>query len=177
MSNPGPRPSVPYWHFWVDAEGISRQRRCHLTHYELKGVGPADPQWNDRQGTHPSTVVSDCRGCLEALQAVGHLLLVDRAEPIPLLGPALEMDDVTGPHEVFFAPAEPADHLGLIVAGAPEIRTRIARQPAGDGVGFPEALTGADENGYREIRIQRTESVGLARREGRGGLELIGDAR
>ena len=57
MSDPGKKPSVPYWHLWVDAEGVSHQRRCHLTHYELKGVGPADPQWNDRQGTHPSTVV------------------------------------------------------------------------------------------------------------------------
>ncbi|MGH8289793.1 MAG: cupin domain-containing protein [Steroidobacteraceae bacterium] len=57
MSDPGPKPSVPYWHLWVDAEGVSHQRRCHLTNYELKGVGPADPQWNDKQGTHPSTVV------------------------------------------------------------------------------------------------------------------------
>lgn len=50
-------PSVPYWHLWVDSEGISHQRQCHLTHYQLQRVGPADPQWNDQQGTHPSTVV------------------------------------------------------------------------------------------------------------------------
>lgn len=57
MSEPGPKPSVPYWHLWVDADGISHQRQCQLTNYELKSVAPADPQWNDRQGTHSSTVV------------------------------------------------------------------------------------------------------------------------
>lgn len=57
MSNPGHKPSVAYWHLWVDANGTSHQQLCHLTDYELKGVGLAEPQWNDRQGTHPSTVV------------------------------------------------------------------------------------------------------------------------
>ena len=57
MSEPGPKPSVPYWHLWVDADGISRQRRCLLTRYDLTQVGPVDPQWNDKQGTYPSTVV------------------------------------------------------------------------------------------------------------------------
>jgi hypothetical protein len=57
VSNPGPKPAVPYWHLWVDADGVSHQRRCQLTNYELKRVGPADPQWSDRQETHPATVV------------------------------------------------------------------------------------------------------------------------
>ena len=57
MSDRGPKPSVPYWHLYVDADGVSRQQQCHLTEYALKGVGPADPQWNDAQGRHPSTVV------------------------------------------------------------------------------------------------------------------------
>ena len=57
MSDPGQRPSVPYWHLWVDADGISHQQRCHLSNYHLHQVGPAEPQWNDKQGTHPSTVV------------------------------------------------------------------------------------------------------------------------
>jgi len=57
MSDPGQKPSVPYWHLWVDDEGVSRQRQCHLTGYELHRVGSAAPQWNDQQGTHPSTVV------------------------------------------------------------------------------------------------------------------------
>ncbi len=57
MSDPGPKPSIPYWHLWVDENGISHQRECHLTDYVLKGVGPADPQWNDKQQAVSSTVV------------------------------------------------------------------------------------------------------------------------
>ncbi len=51
------KPSVPYWHLWTDEAGVSHQAQCALTSFELKGVGPADPQWNDKQGTNPSTVV------------------------------------------------------------------------------------------------------------------------
>ena len=57
MSDPGSKPSVPYWHLWVDPDGISRQQRCFLTEYNLTRVGPADPQWNDKRGTYSSTVV------------------------------------------------------------------------------------------------------------------------
>lgn len=57
MSDLGPKPSVPYWHLWVDADGVSHQRECHLTNYDLTRVGGADPQWNNKQGTHSSTVV------------------------------------------------------------------------------------------------------------------------
>ncbi len=53
----GPKPAVSYWHLWTDADGVSHQAACQLDAFELKGVGPADPQWNDKQGTHPSTVV------------------------------------------------------------------------------------------------------------------------
>ena len=53
----GPRPSVPYWHLYVDDEGVSHQQQCHLSDYSLSGVGPADPQWNDKQPTVSSTVV------------------------------------------------------------------------------------------------------------------------
>ena len=48
---------MPYWHLWVDEQGVSHQAQCALTEFELKGVGPADPQWNNKHGTHPSTVV------------------------------------------------------------------------------------------------------------------------
>jgi hypothetical protein len=57
MSDPGRMPSIPYWHLWVDANGISHQQQCHLTNFYLKGVGPADPQWNDKQDTCLTTVV------------------------------------------------------------------------------------------------------------------------
>jgi len=53
----GPRPSVPFWHLWVDAQGVSHQALCRLTNYSLAGVGAAAPQWNNKQPTHLSTVV------------------------------------------------------------------------------------------------------------------------
>ena len=49
-ANPGPSPLIPFWHLWVDEHGVSHQHRCELTNWELKGVGPADPQWNNK---HP----------------------------------------------------------------------------------------------------------------------------
>jgi hypothetical protein len=53
----GPKPKIPYWHLWVDDEGVSHQSECALTEFELKGVGGADPQWNDKQDETRSTVV------------------------------------------------------------------------------------------------------------------------
>lgn len=44
-----PLPAMPYWHVYVDADGVSRQARCELTRFELKGIDPGvEPQWNDR---------------------------------------------------------------------------------------------------------------------------------
>ncbi len=53
----GPRPEIPYWHLWVDETGVSHQTRCALTRFELKGVGDAAPQWNNRQARGESTIV------------------------------------------------------------------------------------------------------------------------
>jgi quercetin dioxygenase-like cupin family protein len=53
----GPKPAVPYTHLWVDDQGVSHQSQCVLTDYKLKGVGGADPQWNNKQETASSTVV------------------------------------------------------------------------------------------------------------------------
>ena len=53
----GPKPNVPYWHLWTDGSGISHQVQCALSAFELKGVGDADPQWNNKHETHASTVV------------------------------------------------------------------------------------------------------------------------
>ncbi|MDE2239999.1 MAG: cupin domain-containing protein [Rhodospirillales bacterium] len=39
-------PTIPYWHIWTDANGISRFAACTLENFEFKGVGDADPQWN-----------------------------------------------------------------------------------------------------------------------------------
>lgn len=57
MSDPGPKPSIPYWHLWTDEHGVSHQRECRLIDYELKGVGPANPQWNDKMARGEATVV------------------------------------------------------------------------------------------------------------------------
>ena len=53
----GPEPTVPYWHLWTDEDGVSHQTQCALEAFELKGVGDAAPQWNDKQETASSTVV------------------------------------------------------------------------------------------------------------------------
>jgi hypothetical protein len=57
MSGLGPRPSVPYWHLWVDSEGVSHQRQCSLDDYAAHRVGNADPQWNNPQPRSDATVV------------------------------------------------------------------------------------------------------------------------
>jgi hypothetical protein len=50
-------PHVPYWHLWTGEDGISRQERCVLSDFQLKGVGNAAPQWNDMQARSEATVV------------------------------------------------------------------------------------------------------------------------
>ena len=57
MSESGPHPRVPYWHIWTDEQGVSHQTRCELTEWELKGVGGADPQWNNSQPRGEATTV------------------------------------------------------------------------------------------------------------------------
>ena len=57
MTNPVSPPTIGYWHLWRDDDGVSHQQRCALTEFDLKGVGPADPQWNNRQARGEATVV------------------------------------------------------------------------------------------------------------------------
>ena len=57
MPDSPPRPSIPYWHLWTDAQGVSHQRRCALTEWQLAGIGNAAPQWNDPQPRSDATVV------------------------------------------------------------------------------------------------------------------------
>ena len=57
MSDPGPRPSTPYARLYVDDDGVSRMETCEISGYALKGVGPADPQWNDKMERGDATVV------------------------------------------------------------------------------------------------------------------------
>lgn len=44
----GPKPGVPYWHLWTDESGVSHQKQCSLEEFELKSVGDADAQWNNK---------------------------------------------------------------------------------------------------------------------------------
>lgn len=57
MSN-GPKPTVPYWHLWVDDQGISRQTRCAMTEFELKSIGGgAAPQWQGNKSRGAMTAM------------------------------------------------------------------------------------------------------------------------
>ena len=59
------RPVVHYWHLWTDADGVSHQRQCAMTDFELKSMQPpADPQW---QGAKTSAAMS----VLVTVQPVG----------------------------------------------------------------------------------------------------------
>ncbi len=50
-------PRVAYWHLWTDEQGVSHHTQCALTAWELKGVGGAAPQWNDKQARSEATTV------------------------------------------------------------------------------------------------------------------------
>ncbi len=57
MADSGPKPRIGYWHIWTDDQGVSHQTRCELTEWELKGVGNAAPQWNNKQVRSEATTV------------------------------------------------------------------------------------------------------------------------
>lgn len=50
-------PRIGYWHIWTDDQGVSRQSRCALEHFFLKGIGGAAAQWNDVQPEERASVV------------------------------------------------------------------------------------------------------------------------
>ena len=45
MSDQNQKPTVEYWHLYVDDQGESRQKGCVMTEFELGSMGDADPQW------------------------------------------------------------------------------------------------------------------------------------
>jgi hypothetical protein len=53
----GPKPEIPYWHLWRDADGVSHQSLCSLTAFQEHRVGGAAPQWNNPQPRSEATVV------------------------------------------------------------------------------------------------------------------------
>jgi hypothetical protein len=46
MDNTPPKPTLDYWHVWIDASGISHQSRCQIQDFALQGIDPdTAPQW------------------------------------------------------------------------------------------------------------------------------------
>ncbi len=57
MSEAASKPKMPYWHVYVDDEGMSRQQRFELSHFELKGIdAKVEPQWNDKMDSSKAGV-------------------------------------------------------------------------------------------------------------------------
>lgn len=55
--SPQPKPRVPYWHVWTDADGVSRQTRCEMTDFDLASISPpAKPQWQGGRTSAPATI-------------------------------------------------------------------------------------------------------------------------
>lgn len=51
-------PPVPYWHLYTGADGITRQRRCALTRFEMKSIASgAAPQWQGAGHRDGATVM------------------------------------------------------------------------------------------------------------------------
>jgi quercetin dioxygenase-like cupin family protein len=52
------KPCVPYWHLYTDRDGVSRQKRCTMTAFELKSMqAPAAPQWQGRKHSEDMAVM------------------------------------------------------------------------------------------------------------------------
>jgi hypothetical protein len=49
-------PRIDYWHVWTDRSGISRQTKCALTRFVLKGMSGAAPQWQDELAARGATI-------------------------------------------------------------------------------------------------------------------------
>ena len=50
------KPEIQYWHVYTDETGTSRQTRCTIGDFTMKGMGGASPQWQDELGTQPATI-------------------------------------------------------------------------------------------------------------------------
>ena len=52
------KPTLSYWHVWTDENGISHQKRCELSAFELQSISQgASPSWIDRQSIPGATVL------------------------------------------------------------------------------------------------------------------------
>ena len=51
-------PAVQYWYLWTDAQGVSHQRRCQLSHFEFASIQPsAAPQWQGPRHSGPMSAL------------------------------------------------------------------------------------------------------------------------
>lgn len=50
-------PRVAYWHLYVDEDGMSRQKRCEMTQFELDSMGEAEPQWKGNKTNDQMSVM------------------------------------------------------------------------------------------------------------------------
>ncbi|MBV8612233.1 MAG: cupin domain-containing protein [Acetobacteraceae bacterium] len=51
------KPTLPYWHLWVDEQGVSHQTRCQMTEFEMKSIsGGAAAQWQGNKTRAEMTV-------------------------------------------------------------------------------------------------------------------------
>jgi hypothetical protein len=51
-------PALAYWHVWTDANGVSHQKRCELSAFQLQSISPgAAPSWIDKQSAPGATVL------------------------------------------------------------------------------------------------------------------------
>ncbi len=56
MSTDG-KPTLPYWHLWIDEQGVSHQTRCQMTEFEMKSIGGgAAAQWQGKKTSAEMTV-------------------------------------------------------------------------------------------------------------------------
>jgi hypothetical protein len=110
-------------------------------------------------------------GGVEPAQAFGDQRGVGRADAVATFGAKFELHHVAGADEVFLAPADPADHVGLVPALPPEVGACQLRQAAGDGVGFPERLAILDQDRDALVRVKLQEAVGVVGVEGRRPLQ------
>ena len=51
------KPTVSYWHLWADKDGVSHQKQCRMTEFELGSMGGADPQWKGHKTTGTMTTM------------------------------------------------------------------------------------------------------------------------
>jgi hypothetical protein len=57
MSAKTTAPTLPYWHVWTDAHGVSHQTRAELSNFAMQTMSGAAPQWLDRFGAERATII------------------------------------------------------------------------------------------------------------------------